>query len=186
MPETTRRHVHAFHHLREMDMPFAPHPLKLTLSLNVALTMIVHQKWPAFRKVARTHVCQPIHASKGNNVMSYPHHLADPLLHALALMDSCPTTKDTAYQVCLSFLACLLIFVCLTIPFLVEAAPQCNQDYECQDREICHLGSCQLACRFQTCGTNAECSTRNHVASCACLHGYEGNPQSACYPRKYT
>ena len=78
LPETTRRHVHAFHHLREMDMPFAPHPLKLTLSLNVALTMIVHQKWPAFRKVARTHVCQPIHASKGSNVMSYLHHLVDP------------------------------------------------------------------------------------------------------------
>ena len=165
-------------------MFFVHHQLKLTQSLNVALTMIVLQKWHAFKNAARTHVCLPIHASKGNNVMSYPHHLAGPLLHALAQMDSCPTTKDTAYQVCHS--QHVFLFMCLTIPLLVEATPQCDQDYECQDREICHLGSCQLACRFQTCGTNAECSARNHLASCACLHGYKGNPQSACYPRKYT
>ena len=169
-----------------MGMFFVHHPLKLTQSLNVASTMIVPQKWPAFKNVARIRVCRPIRASRENNVMSYPHHLAGPLLHAPALTDSCPTTKDTAYQVCHSQHVPPPVSLCLTTPLLVEAAPQCDQDYECQDREICHLGSCQLACRFQTCGTNADCSARNHVASCACLHGYEGNPQSACYPRKYT
>ena len=96
----TRRHAHAFHHLKEMGMFFVHHPLKLTQSLNVALTMTVHPKWPASKSAARTRVCQPIHASRGNNVMSFPRHLAGPLLHALAQMDSCPTTKDTAYQVC--------------------------------------------------------------------------------------
>jgi len=79
-------------------MFFVHHPLKLTQSLNVASTMIVPQKWPAFKNVARIRVCRPIRASRENNVMSYPHHLGGPLLHAPALMDSCPTTKDTAYQ----------------------------------------------------------------------------------------
>ena len=58
-------------------------------------------------------------------------------------------------------------------------------DTECLNTEVCHQGSCMDACRLKKCGVNARCLATNHNAVCQCNHGYEGNPESACYPCKY-
>ena len=164
-------------------MFFVHHQLKLTQSLNVALTMIVLQKWPAYKNAARIHVCLPIHASKGNNVMSYRHHLAGPLLHALAQMDSCPTTKDTANQV---FTQCCMHFLIANFKiFSVVAQSECRVNQDCQNSQLCHQGSCQNACRFTTCGQNAFCASSRHEGHCKCFDGFLGNPLRACRKREY-
>lgn len=74
-----------------------------------------------------------------------------------------------------------LIFV----PLLAQAKPQCETNNDCDDQQICHSGSCQNACRYHSCGTNAECSARRHVAECSCFPGLTGDPQRACLPCEY-
>ena len=68
---------------------------------------------------------------------------------------------------------------------LVQVRPQCYTNSECLISEVCNQGNCIDACRLTVCGTNAMCSSSNHIATCQCLHGYEGNPQSACYPCEF-
>jgi hypothetical protein len=65
---------------------------------------------------------------------------------------------------------------------LVQAQPQCVQDLDCLNTEVCHQGSCVDACRLKHCGANAHCLASNHIATCHCDNGYNGNPESACYP----
>lgn len=69
--------------------------------------------------------------------------------------------------------------------FLVQVQPQCRVHDDCGDAQICHQGSCQNACRFQSCGVNAICTAQNHVARCECLTGYFGeNPNVGCRTSK--
>ena len=102
LPEIIGKYVHAFRPWKEMAMPFALLPLKLTQSLNVASTMIVLPKWPVFKNAVRILVDRQILVNKGSNVMLSPPILVDPLLHAPVLMDNYQTTRDIAYQVCSS------------------------------------------------------------------------------------
>lgn len=69
---------------------------------------------------------------------------------------------------------------------LVEVKPECEINEDCPSSDVCHQGSCQDACRFQTCGANAECSTTRHRARCTCLPGFSGDPYTACSSRKYS
>lgn len=78
----------------------------------------------------------------------------------------------------------MIINVCILPFILVQAQPQCVQDFDCLNPEICHQGSCIDACRLTACGTNAKCTSANHRGTCECLHGYEGNPTSGCFPCK--
>ena len=64
--------------------------------------------------------------------------------------------------------------------FSVTASVECQSDYDCQSKEICHEGSCQDACKFKVCGLNALCTSSNHKASCACHEGYQGDPTREC------
>ena len=68
---------------------------------------------------------------------------------------------------------------------LVQVKPQCSVDSECLQTEVCHQGNCVDACRLKVCGLNARCIASNHFASCQCITGFEGNPESACYQCKY-
>ena len=62
--------------------------------------------------------------------------------------------------------------------FPVEAQTQCYSHEDCSDIQICYQGSCQLACRLQSCGANAICIASNHAARCECLPGFQGtNPE---------
>jgi hypothetical protein len=67
---------------------------------------------------------------------------------------------------------------------LVVAKPECESPSDCPSKDICYQGSCQDACRFQSCGSNALCKSEQHVAHCECLPGTQGNPTIACAPCK--
>ena len=64
--------------------------------------------------------------------------------------------------------------------FPVDARPQCVQDQECNERELCYQGSCILACSRVACGQNAICMSEYHKGVCKCLSGYFGNPDIGC------
>ena len=67
----------------------------------------------------------------------------------------------------------------------MQVQSQCRVHDECDDPQICHQGSCQNACRFQTCGLNAICVAQNHVAQCQCLANYfSDNPNIGCQASK--
>lgn len=68
----------------------------------------------------------------------------------------------------------------------VTQEPECRSDYDCPDPEVCQSGSCQDACAAKRCGQFAFCTARNHQARCQCQHGYTGNPDAGCKPRKYS
>ncbi|CAB0029718.1 unnamed protein product, partial [Trichogramma brassicae] len=59
----------------------------------------------------------------------------------------------------------------------------CESDAECAESETCRQNdvegilSCQPVCNLLTCGPNALCVVRNHMANCECPPGpYAGNP----------
>ena len=56
----------------------------------------------------------------------------------------------------------------------------CKSDNECPILEACYNRECLDPCQFEKCGVNAECSVRNHRASCKCRQGYKGNPYELC------
>lgn len=67
---------------------------------------------------------------------------------------------------------------------------QCTDDVQCKETEICkrigNIKKCQTACERISCGPNAFCVTKNHVAQCQCLPGpFTGNPKDlvrGCQP----
>lgn len=68
----------------------------------------------------------------------------------------------------------------------------CSNDLECELQEICfQIGKgarkCVDACSKLQCGPNALCITQNHISSCLCIDGYQGNPSNlieGCQPTK--
>ena len=66
----------------------------------------------------------------------------------------------------------------------VQVRPQCTVNEDCPYSDICQLGNCIDACRATKCGTNAVCASSNHRAECSCIHGFKGDPFTACRPRK--
>lgn len=63
---------------------------------------------------------------------------------------------------------------------------------DCESQQICfQVGKgtrkCVDACSKLQCGPNALCVTQNHVSSCLCIDGYQGNPSNlvdGCQPAK--
>ncbi|CAH1986493.1 unnamed protein product [Acanthoscelides obtectus] len=58
---------------------------------------------------------------------------------------------------------------------------KCRANPDCDSKEKCltdPLGraECIDACEGVLCGRNAECTSKNHKASCSCKAGYKGNP----------
>lgn len=72
----------------------------------------------------------------------------------------------------------------LQYSFSVQVSPECQSSADCPPSDICYQGSCQNACRFQSCGRNADCFGENHVAQCVCIPGTSGNPTVECLPCK--
>ena len=68
----------------------------------------------------------------------------------------------------------------------------CSNDLDCEPQQICFqvgkgVRKCVDACSKLQCGPNAMCVTQNHVSSCLCIDGYEGNPSNlieGCQPLK--
>lgn len=63
----------------------------------------------------------------------------------------------------------------------------CTQEFKCQVHKDCEFNErcvrnslgqneCFDACEGAICGRNADCTSKNHKAVCACKKGYRGNP----------
>lgn len=59
--------------------------------------------------------------------------------------------------------------------------PECTINQDCVSNLACIRDKCQDPC-LGACGLNAICSVRNHVATCSCLDGFNGNPFATCQP----
>ncbi|EAT34892.1 AAEL012905-PA [Aedes aegypti] len=57
--------------------------------------------------------------------------------------------------------------------------PECVLNSDCPSNRACVRNKCQDPCPG-TCGQNAECQVVNHLPSCTCLQGYEGDPFRFC------
>ena len=68
----------------------------------------------------------------------------------------------------------------LNFSLLSLAIAGCKSDDECPTTEACYNRECLDPCTFEKCGLNAECSVRNHRATCKCKTGYKGNPYERC------
>ncbi|GJQ82364.1 hypothetical protein Trydic_g8626 [Trypoxylus dichotomus] len=59
---------------------------------------------------------------------------------------------------------------------------ECLRNDDCLNSEACINYRCVNACKNMQCGTNAECSPRNHIAGCSCPPGYNGDALDYCRP----
>jgi len=60
--------------------------------------------------------------------------------------------------------------------------PECVRSSDCPSNKACVTNKCQDPCPG-TCGQNADCQVINHLPSCTCRQGYEGDPFRFCHPR---
>lgn len=57
--------------------------------------------------------------------------------------------------------------------------PECVLNSDCPSNRACINSKCKDPCPG-TCGQNADCQVVNHLPSCTCLVGYEGDPFRYC------
>ena len=57
---------------------------------------------------------------------------------------------------------------------------RCKSDFECPLDKACIQRDCQNPCFYETCGINAKCQAKNHIATCQCLQNHKGNPYKRC------
>lgn len=62
-----------------------------------------------------------------------------------------------------------------------ECRPECVLNSDCPKDKACLRNKCQDPCPG-TCGQNAECAVINHISTCTCLQGYQGNAFVLCIP----
>lgn len=63
----------------------------------------------------------------------------------------------------------------------VNCRPECTTNSECSPNRACSNQRCIDPCPG-TCGQNAECSVINHIPTCSCPRGLEGDPFVVCRP----
>ena len=61
----------------------------------------------------------------------------------------------------------------------VACRPECVVNSDCPSNKACQRNKCIDPCPG-TCGINAQCNVRNHIATCRCLEGYVGDPFTSC------
>lgn len=57
--------------------------------------------------------------------------------------------------------------------------PECTLSSDCQTNKACLRNKCVDPCPG-VCGPNAQCSVINHLPTCTCQPGYEGDPFGGC------
>ena len=61
----------------------------------------------------------------------------------------------------------------------VACRPECTINSECPSNKACQNQHCIDPCPG-LCGINAQCRVINHIPTCSCNEGYEGDPFSSC------
>lgn len=59
--------------------------------------------------------------------------------------------------------------------------PECTINSECPSNQACINEKCQDPCPG-ACGLNADCHVFSHIAQCACIEQYTGDPFTQCTP----
>lgn len=59
--------------------------------------------------------------------------------------------------------------------------PECTMNTDCTPTKACINNKCIEPCRG-TCGQSANCDVVNHIPTCSCPVGFEGDPFVACRP----
>lgn len=59
--------------------------------------------------------------------------------------------------------------------------PECTMNTDCAPTKACINNKCIEPCRG-TCGQSANCDVVNHIPTCSCPVGFEGDPFVACRP----
>lgn len=60
--------------------------------------------------------------------------------------------------------------------------PECINNYDCNTKEACLRNKCVDVCSNNICGRSAICEAFNHVATCTCPPGMQGNAFIECRP----
>lgn len=61
----------------------------------------------------------------------------------------------------------------------VSCRPECTMNADCSPTKACSNQRCIDPCRG-TCGQSAECTVINHIPTCSCPQGMEGDPFVVC------
>ena len=61
----------------------------------------------------------------------------------------------------------------------VACRPECTINADCPSNKACQRLHCVDPCPG-LCGVNAQCRVINHIATCTCNEGYEGDPFTSC------
>lgn len=61
--------------------------------------------------------------------------------------------------------------------------PECTINSECPSKEACIRQKCKDPCPG-SCGQNAQCNVINHLPTCTCVPGYEGDPFISCVEKR--
>ena len=132
-------------------------------------------------KLVRTLVLLPILAQGLSSVWSLTLKPHFEVLHVLVLRAPWQAMVALVKLVNFSYITFFLSNACSTpFPFLVNAKPQCESDFDCNFDQKCAQGTCVSACSLVSCGVNALCLPKNHRGICECIPGYFGNPSIAC------
>ena len=62
-------------------------------------------------------------------------------------------------------------------PLVQCSRPECTSDNDCSYNLACRNEKCSDPC---DCAPTAQCTVQNHVPSCRCPAGFEGNPSVSC------
>ena len=60
----------------------------------------------------------------------------------------------------------------------IKLLGECSTDSDCPTEKACMNNICRNPCK---CGTNAQCTVRNHRPICSCLEKHEGDPETYCF-----
>ena len=64
-------------------------------------------------------------------------------------------------------------------PYLA-CRPECSVNQDCPPTKACQNLHCLDPCPGAGCGSNAQCKVINHIPTCTCPEGYQGEPFSSC------
>lgn len=59
--------------------------------------------------------------------------------------------------------------------------PECSVNSDCPSMLSCISDKCRDPC-YGSCGLNTDCRVQNHIPTCTCISGHNGDPFTQCIP----
>ena len=145
---------------------------------------IITQVVPAIQDTLVTH-SESAHIGQPVRILTYSKQLwLKPIIvepPRTEVVDPCNPSPCGAYANCQrrnNAAACQCIPEYFGDPY-VACRPECVVNSDCPSNKACQRNKCIDPCPG-TCGINANCQVKNHLATCICFDGYIGDPFTAC------